>query len=76
MRFHSYLPLAFSYLAQAIRQEQMWALAKTMSEAAHAMRYAKCGAQLEREGYWGACTCGGHTMVEVGDGNGAEYVWR
>jgi hypothetical protein len=76
MRLHSYVGLAFAYLGMAVKQERLWDSAGAMAEEAHDFRVAKCMAQLERDGRFGECSCGEHTLVERGDGNGEVFLWR
>lgn len=73
MKFHSYLALAFSFLASAIRQQAVQDAARQMAEDAAAKRYALCTEQLERDGWYGCCSCSGHRAVDLGDG---DMVWK
>lgn len=70
---HSYVSLAFYFLGAAIKQEVVAQAAREMQAKA---AYDRCGLELERDGWYGCCSCGDHTMHEVGDGNGESVVWR
>lgn len=67
---HSYVPLAFYFLGAAIKQE---AVAQATREMQAKAAYDRCGLELERDGWYGCCSCGSHRSVDLGDG---DVVWR